>query len=176
MAWLITLALFLGIGGWFCKIIDKQNDKHFEQQYAFDQKLKKIKANIYVLAWQEVLNLQIDMLHAANGYRGPETPVEYYNHTHTDTIQRESVCHAVQELRHRDQDVFRVTEKGQIVVKAKDPFVVGIDAPRLLPELPYLVGKLDSTLACEATDQAARQIAIPILNREQPNSNVVHWH
>ena len=61
MAWLIALALFLWIGGGVCKLADRARDKQFRLQDDFDQKLTAIKANIYVLAWQECLNLQIDV-------------------------------------------------------------------------------------------------------------------
>ena len=174
MAWLITLALFLWIGGGVCKLADRARDKQFRLQDDFDQKLTAIKANIYLLAWQECLNLQIDVLHTTNLGRR-QSPAATYDATHDVNIQQQSVDHAINDLRSRGQNVFRLSEKGPMIVTPTDVFAVGIDAPKIKNDLPPVLGKFDILLGCEATDAKARQIAIPILNHEQPNSNILTW-
>ena len=174
MAWLIVLVLFLWIGGGICKFADKARDKQFRIQDDFNQKLTAIKANIYVLAWQECLNLQIDVLHAMDLKR-LQSPAASYDATHDVDIQQQSVDYAIKSLRSRGQNVFRFTEKGPVIVTPTDVFAVGIDAPKITNALPPILGKFDVLLDCEATDMNARQIAIPILNHEQPNSNILTW-
>lgn len=64
MAWLITLALFLVVGGGIAKFIDAERDKQYLRSKRPDIAPNEYYANIYVLAWNYYQILEPQVLRA----------------------------------------------------------------------------------------------------------------
>ena len=65
MAWLITLALFLLVGGAFCKLIDASNSHKSKQIMRIQEAQEEFVANLYVLGWNYYQELEGPLLRAA---------------------------------------------------------------------------------------------------------------
>ena len=65
MAWLITLALFLWVGGAFCKLIDASNSHKSKQIMRIQEAQEEFVANLYVLGWNHYQELEGPVLRAA---------------------------------------------------------------------------------------------------------------
>ncbi len=66
MAWLITLALFLWIGGAICKLIDVQSASKSRQIMRTQDAQEEFVANLYVLGWNHYQELEGPVLNAAS--------------------------------------------------------------------------------------------------------------
>lgn len=102
MAWLITLALFWGIGLFFAKFNDKITERHTQEVNERAQMIDIFLANVYILSWHYYQQMEPQVLQAWAEVPGgtnrdaaiPETPA--FSYFSQQVFGREIHCKAIE--------------------------------------------------------------------------------
>lgn len=175
MAWLITLALFLCIGGWVCGIIDKANYRSYERLQVSSNQIQAVKGNIYAIAWQHCLDLQVEYLRQNPDIPAGETLPYHYTQEHGISLQQLSVIYALEDLRKRGKQVLRVRNNAPQIVQPNDPYDAHAEAEGVRGVLDPIYGPFSMPCAYKVDDEVAVAIAKPIWDREVVGTNIVKW-
>ena len=128
MAWLIALALLLWIGSAIFSAADKAQHRAQEQRQIRDDELKAVKGNIYTIAWQHCLDLQLEYLKESPIIPSNETLPYHYTMTHGASLQKLSVIYALEDLRSRNQLVIRIINGDARIVQPTEHYDVQAEA------------------------------------------------
>ena len=128
MAWLIALALLLWIGSAIFSAADKAQYRAQEQRQIRDDELKVVKGNIYTIAWQHCLDLQLEYLKEYPIIPSNETLPYHYTMTHGASLQKLSVIYALEDLRSRNQLVIRIINGDARIVQPTEHYDVQAEA------------------------------------------------
>lgn len=175
MAWLITLVLFLGVGSIICSGIDKANYRAYHQKQITNNQLQAIKGNIYAIAWQHCLDLQLEYLRQNPIIPTNESLPYHYTMEHGISLQQSSVIYALEDLRNRGKDVLRVQNTNVQIVHSNDPYDVKTEAESVRGILDPIYGPFSMPCACKVDDEKAISIAKPIWDREVIGTNIIKW-
>lgn len=175
MAWLITLALFLWIGGSICKAADQANYRATQKREAQDNELKAIKGSIYAIAWQHCLDLQLDYLKTSPIIPQNEALPYHYTITHGISLQQLSVIYALEDLRSRQQPVIRVVNHDVQIVQPQEAYVATQEAEGVRGVIDPIYGPFSMPCACKVNDEKAIAVAKPIWDRQVLGTNIVKW-
>ena len=175
MAWLITLALFLWIGGAIFSAADKAQYRAQEQKQIRDDELKAVKGNIYTIAWQHCLDLQLEYLKEYPIIPSNETLPYHYTMTHGASLQKLSVIYALEDLRSRNQPVIRIINGGARIVQPTEHYDVQAEAEGVRGALDPIYGPFSMPCARKVSDEKAIAIAKPIWDRQVLGTNIVKW-
>lgn len=175
MAWLITLALFLGIGSIICSGIDKANYRAYHQKQITNNQLQAVKGNIYAIAWQHCLDLQLEYLKQSPVIPENESLPYHYTMEHGISLQQSSVIYALNDLRVRHKSVLRVREKDVQIVSSNEDYDTAAEAEGVRGVLDPIYGPFSMPCACKVDDEKAIAIAKPIWDREVIGTNIVKW-
>nr|DAG62574.1 MAG TPA: hypothetical protein [Caudoviricetes sp.] len=175
MAWLITLALFLWIGGAIASTLDKSRYKTQQRKQTKDNEIKAIKGNIYTIAWQHCLDLQLEYLKERPTIPSNETLPYHYTMTHGSSLQKLSVIYALEDLRRRNQPVIRIINGNASIVQSTESYDVQEEAESVRGALDPIYGPFSMPCACKVSDEKAIAIAKPIWGRQVLGTNIVKW-
>lgn len=175
MAWILALALFLWIGGSICKVADQAKYQAIQKKETQDNALKAIKGNIYAIAWQHCLDLQLDYLKTHPIIPQNETLPYHYTIAHGISLQQLSVIYALEDLRSRKQPVIRVVDQDVQIVQPQESYDASQEAEGVRGVLDPIYGPFSMPCACKVDDEKAIAIAKPIWDREVIGTNIVKW-
>lgn len=175
MAWLITLALFMAIGGWVCKAADRAKYRAYQQQEIAKAKLQAVKGNIYAIAWQHCLDLQLEYLKQNPVIPENESLPYHYTMEHGISLQQNSVIYALNDLRARRKSVLRIRGKDVQIVPSNEDYDTTTEAEGVRGVLDPIYGPFSMPCACKVDDEKAIAIAKPIWDREVIGTNIVKW-
>ena len=175
MAWLIALALLLWIGGSICKAADQAKYQAIQKKETQDNALKAIKGNIYAIAWQHCLDLQLDYLKTYPIIPQNETLPYHYTITHGISLQQSSVIYALEDLRSRQQPVIRVVHHDIQIVQPQESYDATYEAEGVRGVLDPIYGPFSMPCACKVNDEKAIAVAKPIWDRQVLGTNIVKW-
>lgn len=175
MAWLIVLALFLWIGGSICKAADQAKYQAIQKKETQDNALKAIKGNIYAIAWQHCLDLQLDYLKTHPIIPQNETLPYHYTIAHGISLQQSSVIYALEDLRSRQQPVIRVVHHDVQIVQPQESYDATYEAEGVRGVLDPIYGPFSMPCACKVNDEKAIAVAKPIWERQVLGTNIVKW-
>lgn len=175
MAWLIALALFLWIGGSICKAADQANYQAIQKKETQDNELKAIKGNIYAIAWQHCLDLQLEYLKTYPIIPQNETLPYHYTMAHGISLQQSSVIYALEDLRSRQQPVIRVVHHDIQIVQPQESYDATYEAEGVRGVLDPIYGPFSMPCACKVNDEKAIAVAKPIWDRQVLGTNIVKW-
>lgn len=175
MAWLITLALFWEIGSIICSGIDKANYRAYRQKQIANDQLQAVKGNIYAIAWQHCLDLQLDYLKTHPIIPQNETLPYHYTIAHGISLQQSSVIYALEDLRSRQQPVIRVVHHDVQIVQPQESYDATYEAEGVRGVLDPIYGPFSMPCACKVNDEKAIAVAKPIWERQVLGTNIVKW-
>lgn len=176
MAWIITLVLFMTVGGWICKASDRAKYKAYQQQEIAKAELRAVKGNIYAIAWQHCLDLQLEYLKQNPVIPENESLPYHYAMEHGISLQQSSVIYALSDLRARHKSVLRVHGKDTQIVSSNEDYDPATEAEGVRGVLDPIYGPFSMPCAYKVDDEKAIAIAKPIWDREVIGTNIVKWN